>query len=128
MEAVFARGDRRLGKVIEEAVALGAKFDGWSEGFSIARWETAFKNCGVDPEYYARRDRSVTEPLPWDHLDDAVNKAYLLREWERAQEASLTPDCRRLPCQGCNVCPALDTAIVDYKEGGKVDKITFGLA
>lgn len=128
MEAVFAKGDRRLAGVIEEAVRLGAKFDGWSEGFSISRWEEAFANCGIDPTYYARRNRDLSEPLPWDHLDDGVNKSYLRREWQRAQEVALTPDCRRLPCQGCNVCPTLDTSIIDYKEGGKVDKVTFGLA
>lgn len=127
MEAAFARGDRRLAKVIEEAVRLGAKFDGWSEFFSLDTWLEAFKNCGIDPDYYARRERSFEEALPWDHLDDAVTKKYLEMEWKRAEKAALTRDCRRLPCNGCNVCPELDTVIVDYKEGGKVEKVTFGL-
>lgn len=127
MEAVFARGDRRLAKAIVEAVRLGSKFDGWSEGFSGERWFEAFKNCGIDPDYYAARTRAFDEALPWDHLDSAVAKPYLRREWEQALQAALTPDCRRLPCRGCNVCPQLDTAIVDYKEGGRVEKITFGL-
>ncbi len=127
MEAVFARGDRRLAPVLVEALRLGCKFDGWTESFDIDKWLTAFKNCGIDPDYYARRTRDFDEALPWDHLDSTVSKTYLKREWDRAVEASLTPDCRRLPCNGCNVCPELDTTIIDYKEGGRVEKITFGL-
>lgn len=127
MEAVFARGDRRLSKTLIEAWKLGCKFDGWTEFFSIDTWLQAFKNTGIDPDYYARRDRDFDEPLPWDHLDDTVSKKYLKMEWDRAVEASLTRDCRRLPCNGCNVCPELNTAIVDYKEGGRVEKVTFGL-
>ena len=72
--------------------------------------------------YYARRTRDFDEPLPWDHLDCTVSKAFLKREWEQAVAEKLTPDCRRGPCKGCNVCPELDTAIVDYKEGGRVEK------
>lgn len=127
MEAAFARGDRRLAAVVVEAVRLGAKFDGWTEYFKFDVWLQAFENCGLDPAYFARRDRATDEPLPWDHIDDAVSKTYLLREWEQAQKAALTHDCRRLPCNGCNVCPQLDTAIIDYREGGKVEKVTFGL-
>lgn len=126
MEAVFARGDRRLAKTLVEAWKLGCKFDGWTEFFSLDRWLEAFKNTGIDPDYYARRDRDFDEPLPWDHLDDTVTKKYLKLEWDRAVKAELTQDCRRLPCNGCNVCPALDTAIIDYKEGGRVEKNTFG--
>ena len=126
MEAVFARGDRRLAKTLVEAWKLGCKFDGWTEFFSLDRWLEAFKNTGIDPDYYARRDRDFDEPLPWDHLDDTVSKKYLKMEWDRAVKAELTHDCRRLPCNGCNVCPELDTAIIDYKEGGRVEKNTFG--
>lgn len=127
MEAVFARGDRRLAKTLIEAWRLGCKFDGWTEYFSIDTWLEAFKNTGIDPDYYARRNRDFDEPLPWDHLDDTVSKNYLKQEWERAVRADLTRDCRRLPCNGCNVCPELDTAIIDYKEGGRVEKVTFGI-
>ncbi len=128
MEAVFARGDRRLLPVIVEAVRLGAKFDGWSEGFSGERWFKAFENCGINPDYYASRERNPDEVLPWDHLDSAVTKAFLKREWQRSLAVQLTPDCRREPCKGCGVCPTLETAIIDYKEGGRVEKVTFGLA
>ena len=114
-------------KTLIEAWKLGCKFDGWTEFFSIDKWMQAFKSTGIDPDYYARRDRDFDEPLPWDHLDDTVSKKYLKQEWDRAVEATLTRDCRRLPCNGCNVCPELNTAIVDYQEGGRVEKVTFGL-
>lgn len=127
MEAVFARGDRRLAPVLVKAWEKGCKFDGWSEYFHLDTWLEAFKDCGVDPDYYARRPRDFDEALPWDHIDDVVCKPYLVREWQRALNEELTNDCRRLPCNGCDVCPALDTVIIDYKEGGRVDKITYGL-
>lgn len=127
MEAVFARGDRRLAPVLVKAWEKGCKFDGWSEYFHLDTWLEAFKDCGVDPDYYARRPRDFDEALPWDHIDDVVCKPYLVREWQRTLNEELTNDCRRLPCNGCDVCPALDTAIIDYKEGGRVDKITYGL-
>ena len=127
MEAVFARGDRRLAKVVETAWRKGCKFDGWTEHFKYDTWLEAFAECGIDPKYYASKERSFDEALPWDHLDSVVSKAYLKREWEKAMEGALTGDCRRDVCRGCNVCPGLDTAIIDYKEGGRVEKVTFGL-
>lgn len=127
LEAVFARGDRRLAKTVIKAWEMGCKFDGWTEFFSYERWMEAFEATGIDPDYYARRDRDFDEPLPWDHLDCTVSKAYLIREWQRAVKEELTWDCRHMPCNGCNACPELDTAIVDYKEGGRVDKVTYGL-
>ena len=127
MEAAFARGDRRLSEVLVKAWEAGCKFDGWTEFFNYETWLKAFADCGLDPAYYARRTRDFDEPLPWDHLDCTVSKAFLKREWEQAVEANLTGDCRRAPCKGCNVCPELDTAIIDYKEGGRVEKVTFGL-
>ncbi len=127
LEAVFARGDRRLAASVIEAWKLGCKFDGWTEYFDYDKWMQAFKNTNVDPEYYARRDRDFSEALPWDHLDDTVSKEFLRREWERAVDGTLTWDCRRKPCNGCNACPELGTPIIDYKEGGRVEKVTFGL-
>lgn len=127
LEAVFARGDRRLAASVVEAWKLGCKFDGWTEYFDYDTWMQAFKNTNIDPEYYARRDRDFSEALPWDHLDDTVSKEFLRREWERAVDGTLTWDCRRKPCNGCNACPELGTPIIDYKEGGRVEKVTFGL-
>lgn len=127
LEAVFARGDRRLAASVIEAWKLGCKFDGWTEYFDYDTWMQAFKNTNIDPEYYARRNRDFSEALPWDHLDDTVSKEFLRREWERAVDGTLTWDCRRKPCNGCNACPELGTPIIDYKEGGRVEKVTFGL-
>ena len=127
LEAVFARGDRRLAASVVEAWKLGCKFDGWTEFFNYEAWMQAFQNTNIDPEYYARRNRDFSEALPWDHLDDTVSKEFLRREWDRAVDGTLTWDCRRKPCNGCNACPELGTPIIDYKEGGRVEKVTFGL-
>ncbi len=102
IEAVFARGDRRLGEAMERAWRLGCRFDGWSDQFRYDLWLKAFEETGIDPDFYATRPRPTDEVFPWDHLDCGVTKAYLLREWERAQRAECTPDCRR-GCTGCGM-------------------------
>ena len=102
LEAVFARGDRRLGAVIEEAAKNGAKLDGWDEYFNYGIWFDAFQKCGVDPDFYTVRGYGEEEILPWDTIDVGVNKKFLLRERKRAYEARVTPDCR----QGCAGCGA----------------------
>ena len=105
MEGVFARGDRRLGKVLIEAHRLGCRFDGWGEHFSFSRWQEAFRVCGIDPRFYLRR-RDTGEILPWDHLECGVTKEFLLREYANADahNAVYTPDCRTGACTGCGVC------------------------
>lgn len=100
LEAVFARGDRRLGAVIEEAVQHGAKLDGWDEYFRYDIWQDAFRTCGVDENFYTIRGFEENEILPWDTIDVGVNKKFLLRERRRAYEAAVTPDCRH-GCAGC---------------------------
>ena len=127
LEAIFARGDRRLAPSVIEAWKHGCKFDGWTEYFKYDTWMQVFKDTNINPDYYARRDRSFEEALPWEHIDDTVSKAFLQREWERAVDGTLTWDCRRKPCNGCNACPELGIPIIDYKEGGRVEKVTFGL-
>lgn len=102
MEAVFARGDRRLGKVLLDAFKLGAKFDGWMEHFSLERWQEAMDKNGLDISFYAHRERDYDEVFPWDHIDVGVTKEFLIRENEKAKEASLTSDCR-LSCKGCGI-------------------------
>ena len=102
IEAVFARGDRRLGEAMERAWRLGCRFDGWSDQFRYDLWLKAFEETGIDPDFYATRPRRTDEVFPWDHLDCGVTKAYLLREWERAQRAECTPDCRK-GCTGCGM-------------------------
>jgi len=102
LEAVFARGDRRVGKVIEEAMNRGARLDGWDEFFNYQCWLDAFEACGVDPDFYTVRGYGEDELLPWDMIDVGVTKRFLLRERERAYRGEITPDCR----QGCAGCGA----------------------
>ena len=100
LEAVTARGDRRLGPVIAEAARNGAKLDGWDEYFNYQIWMDAFKTCGVDPDYYTVRGFGEDELLPWDPIDVGISKKFLLRERKRAYEGIITPDCRH-GCSGC---------------------------
>jgi radical SAM family uncharacterized protein len=100
LEAVFARGDRRVGPVIEAAMLRGAKLDGWDEHFDYSCWLDAFKECGVDMEYYTTRGFGDEELLPWDPMDVGISKKFLLRERNRAYEGVVTPDCRH-GCAGC---------------------------
>lgn len=103
MEGVFARGDRRLAPVLQRAVELGCRFDGWGEHFSLERWMQAFQECGIQPEWYLRQ-RSIDENLPWDHLDYGVSREFLRTERDNAFSAIPTPDCRNGECSACGVC------------------------
>lgn len=118
LEAVFARGDRRLGSVLERAVDLGCQFDSWSDCFRFELWEQAFRDDGIDPHAYAGRTRGLFEPLPWAHLSAGIDPDFLRREWELALQESPTPDCRRDQCSDCGVCPNLQVAnaIVEEKD------------
>ncbi|NEU03381.1 TIGR03960 family B12-binding radical SAM protein [Clostridium senegalense] len=109
MEAVFARGDRRLCDVLIKAFKKGARFDGWGEYFNFETWKEALQECGVDGDFYTYRERSYDEILPWEFIDIGVTKEYLMKENENAKKASLTPDCRER-CTGCGVN-------VNFKEG-----------
>ena len=100
LEAVTARGDRRLGPVIEEAARNGAKMDGWDEYFDYGIWLDAFEKCGVDPNFYTIRGYGEDEVLPWDPIDVGVTKRFLLCERRRAYEGKITQDCRH-GCSGC---------------------------
>ena len=100
LEAVFARGDRRLGPVIENAVNRGARLDGWDEYFNYAKWFDAFQECGVDADFYTTRGYDEEEILPWDTIDVGVSKRFLIMERKRAYAGTITPDCRH-GCAGC---------------------------
>lgn len=100
LEGVFARGDRKVGKVIEESYRLGCLYDSWSESFDNEKWMQAFANTGVDIEFYTMRKRSMDELFPWDFIDIGVTKNFLKKEWERAMNAQVTPNCR-MQCSGC---------------------------
>lgn len=102
LEAVFARGDRRVGKVLEKAVSLGCRFDSWSEHFDPALWQEAFESSGIDPGFYAYRKRPYDEVLPWEIIDPLITRDFLIDESKRASREEITPDCR-LGCAGCGV-------------------------
>jgi radical SAM-linked protein len=118
LEGVFARGDRRLGRVLEIAQGLGCRLDGWREHLRYDLWERAFSEAGLDPNYYLRQ-RAPDEPLPWDHLESRVTKYFLQEERRRALERVQTPDCRNASCNGCGVCyvvPGIQNRISDPAE------------
>ncbi len=100
LEGVFARGDRRLSKVLVAAYEKGCMFDAWTENFSFTPWEEAFRETGVDPRFYYNRERKSDEILPWDFIDTGVTKSFLLREYENAKAGCVTPNCRQ-KCSGC---------------------------
>jgi len=112
LEAVTARGDRRLGAVIETAAKNGAKLDGWDEYFNYNIWMDAFKACNLDPDFYTVRGYGENEVLPWDTIDVGVTKKYLLRERQQAYEGKITPDCRH-GCSGCGAASLLQEVTCD---------------
>jgi radical SAM family uncharacterized protein/radical SAM-linked protein len=107
LEGIFARGDRRLAKAVDLAFRRGARFDGWGERLDFPLWSQVFADLGIDPIWYANRERGRSEVLPWDHLDPLVSKEYLQREWQRALAGETTGDCR----DGCLACGLRDAGI-----------------
>ncbi len=112
LEAVFARGDRRVGAVIERAALCGARLDGWDEHFSYDTWLSAFKECGIDPDFYTVRGYGENEILPWDTIDVGVSKRFLQSERCKAYQESVTPDCRH-SCSGCGAAKLLQEVKCD---------------
>ena len=102
LEGVLARGDRRVGRVIREAYRLGCLYDSWGDLFDNDKWMQAFENTGMDIGFYNLRERSLDETFPWDFIDIGVTKQFLKKEWERAVNAQVTPNCR-MQCSGCGV-------------------------
>lgn len=102
LEAVLARGDRRTSEAIYKAWKKGCTFDGWTEHFNFDNWVEAFKECGLDMEFYACRKREYDEVMPWDHLDYYISKRFLISENKKAHEAITTPNCAQ-KCSGCGV-------------------------
>ena len=100
LEGIFAKGDRRLGAVIETAFRNGSFFDTWEEYFDYDRWLAAFAACGIDPDFYNYRAMALEETAPWDHMDVGVSRAFLAREYQKALRAETTPPCNR-QCSGC---------------------------
>ncbi len=112
IEAVLARGDRRLSDVIYTAWKNGCKFDSWGEHFKFDVWIDSFKQCGLDPEFYACRKREYDEIMPWEHMDYYVSKDFLIRENKRAREFKTTPNCCE-KCSACGVSKAVGGACFD---------------
>ena len=102
LEAVFARGDRRLSKSLIKAWENGCRFDGWYDMFDFNKWMNAFEETNTDPDFFALRQRDIKEVLPWDFIDIGVNKEYLISEYEKAISVATTPDCRQR-CTNCGV-------------------------
>ena len=100
LEGVLARGDRKVAKVIKKAYEKGCLFDSWTEGFKNELWMEAFAECGVDIDFYTIRERALDEVFPWDFIDIGVTRKFLEREWKRAHEETVTPNCR-MQCSGC---------------------------
>ncbi|MCD7975296.1 MAG: TIGR03960 family B12-binding radical SAM protein [Phascolarctobacterium sp.] len=117
IEAVFARGDRRLGKALLLAWKKGARFDGWNDCFSYERWLESIREAGLDIDFYAARIREKNEVFPWEHIQPGIERNFLWREWEKAKKRQLTQDCRRGTCNGCGVCQKLGVNIIDWKSG-----------
>ncbi len=115
IEGTIARGDRRLADVIYNAWRLGCKFDAWTSEFKYDMWVQAFSDMGLDPRFYAARERTFSEILPWQHIDTGVTAEFLQDEYERALSSETTEDCRFNVCSSCGVCTNLD-----------VDNILFG--
>ncbi|MGI1657680.1 MAG: TIGR03960 family B12-binding radical SAM protein [Desulfitobacterium sp.] len=105
LEAVFAKGDRRLADVLELAVKKGCKFDGWHEHFKYDTWLECLEELGLDPHFYANRAMDYDDVLPWDHIESGVNKRFLVDEHHKALQETRTLDCRHLDCTGCGICP-----------------------
>jgi radical SAM family uncharacterized protein len=133
VEGLLSRGDRRVGRVIEEVWRDGGRFDGWSEHFSYDRWveaaERALAGTGVDMDWFTTRERDLDEVLPWDHLDSGLDKDWLWADWEDALAAAdgaeiEVEDCRWTPCYDCGVCPEMGTDIQIGPTGKKLLPLT----
>jgi radical SAM family uncharacterized protein len=115
VEGLLSRGDRRVGRIIEQVWRDGGRFDGWSEHFSFDRWmsaaDTALADLPVDVAWYTTRERGETEVLPWDHIDSGLDKEWLWADWQDALDETEVDDCRWTPCFDCGVCPQMGTDI-----------------
>ena len=100
LEGILARGDRKLCDVIEHVYRKGCIFDAWSEYFDMSAWMSSMESCGVDPDFYTMRERSLDEIFPWDFIDIGVSKKFLMKEWQKAMNGEVTPNCR-MKCSGC---------------------------
>ncbi len=115
LEAALSRGDRRLGRVIYLAWQKGSVFDGWGEHFNYQNWLSAFAEAGLEPAFYAQRQRPLDEPLPWAHIDAGIREAFLKREYSYALEDRVTTDCRYQDCNACGLERRQDACQQKYR-------------
>ncbi len=104
LEGVWARGDRKLSRLLVSAFDKGCRLDGWTDKFNYALWQAAFEETGIDPLFYTIRERSEEEPLPWDVIDSGISSAFFKKEFKKAEDRALSADCRENDCAGCGVC------------------------
>jgi radical SAM family uncharacterized protein/radical SAM-linked protein len=114
LEGIWARGDRRLNRLLIGAYRKGCKFDGWSDKFHYGLWKDAFDEERIDPDFFMARGRDIYEPLPWDHIDSRVDKSFLRQEWENALKQKLTDDCRHGKCHQCGTCDFEEIEVRTY--------------
>jgi radical SAM family uncharacterized protein/radical SAM-linked protein len=121
LEGLWARGDRRLGRLLQNAYRKGCKFDGWSDRFKFQLWKDAVCEEGVDIHFYTTRVRDTKEPLPWDYIDTRITKDFLKGELKKAEQGEFTVDCRRGDCNNCGVCDFKNIAPKVFDNCEKMD-------
>ncbi len=115
VEGVWARGDRKLSALLVTAFKNGCRLDGWADQFDFDLWRKSFEESGIDPEAYMKGSEDTDIPLVWDHIDSGVSREFLQKEYEKARQGALTPDCRENKCTGCGVCDFRTVKPVLYK-------------
>lgn len=119
LEGLFARGDRRVGRVVYEAYKSGCIFDAWTDWFDEEKWKTAIEAAGIDIDFYTLRERSTDEILPWDFIDTGISRNFLKREYEKARRGEITKNCRE-GCGGCG-CSSWNTGVcIEAKDGALI--------
>ena len=122
LEGALSRGDRRMGRVIEQAWKNGSTFDGWTDRFDFRNWIQAFDTCGADIGFFTTRARQVEDPLPWDHMDAGISSKFLKSQWENAHQGQRVNDCRYGECHGCGVCDFRDCLPRVFRECPEPDR------
>jgi radical SAM family uncharacterized protein/radical SAM-linked protein len=116
LEGLWARGNRRLSRLLVRAYKKGCRFDGWSDKFSYRLWQEALEEEGLKPDLFSTGNQNLDEPLPWDHIDSRVSRAFLKTEWEKALEGSSTDDCRQGNCANCGSCDFKEIKMLTYPD------------
>jgi radical SAM family uncharacterized protein/radical SAM-linked protein len=116
LEGLWARGDRRLSRLLISAYKRGCRFDGWSDKFRYRLWQETLEEEGIDPDFFSAGIQDLNKPLPWDHIDSRVSKAFLKTEWEKALDGSFTNDCRQGKCAQCGACDFREIEVKTYPD------------